>query len=91
MRQQIERYFQLLVCEDNRADVLLVKHALTLHQTPVRVHLAANGDEAVDFLERAERDDDAPSPEIVLLDLRSQKAFCEHPPFLAGAPLRSRL
>ena len=63
----------LLLVEDNRADVLLVKDALELHQVKVQLHVAADGEEALQFIERVERDADAPSPGVVLLDLNLPK------------------
>jgi CheY-like chemotaxis protein len=68
-----ERHFQLLVCEDNRADVLLVRQAIALYKVPVYIHVTSNGDAAVDFIARAEEGLGAPTPEIVLLDLNLPK------------------
>lgn len=59
----------LLLVEDNAADVLLVEHAIELHSVPVDLHIVVDGEEAIAFIERAERDPQAPCPDMVLLDL----------------------
>jgi two-component system, chemotaxis family, response regulator Rcp1 len=73
----------LLLVEDNRADVLLVKDALALHQVQVQLHVAPDGEEALNFIERAEQDCNAPAPGVVLLDLNLPKR--------TGAEVLSRL
>jgi CheY-like chemotaxis protein len=59
----------LLLCEDNHADVLLVKRALEVYDVPAQMDVVTTGDDAVAFIERAEQDPEAPRPELVLLDL----------------------
>ncbi|MBY8853827.1 response regulator, partial [Saccharothrix sp. MB29] len=54
--------------EDDPADALMIAEALV--DSPVRLHTARDGDEALAFLLRADdHDDHAPKPGLVLLDL----------------------
>ena len=66
----------ILLVEDNEADVELTLHALRLNHLANRIHVARDGEEALDFLffrgiyaERSER----PQPHLVLLDLKLPK------------------
>jgi CheY-like chemotaxis protein len=53
--------------------VLLVREAIRKEGLDVEVHVAADGKQAIDFLTRAETDADAPSPDLLLLDLNLPK------------------
>jgi DNA-binding response OmpR family regulator len=59
----------LLLAEDNLPDALLVREAIRLENLPLNVHVAPDGERAMEFLERAEQDPDAPGPHLMLLDL----------------------
>lgn len=63
----------LLLVEDNRADVFLVKRAIEFHQVPVRIVVATDGDEALKYLERAAADPHETCPGVMLLDLNLPK------------------
>lgn len=58
---------ELLLVEDNPADVRLVMEGLS--DSLVNVHVATNGIEALNFLRRQNGDSEAPRPDLVLLDL----------------------
>jgi two-component system, chemotaxis family, response regulator Rcp1 len=60
---------QVLLAEDNRGDVLLVCEALAAHHLSYKLHVAADGEEAVDFIARMGLPGEAPCPDIFLLDL----------------------
>ena len=71
-----QRDFDILLVEDNEADVELTLHALRLHHLANRIQVARDGEEALDFLfyrgiyaERSDR----PLPHLVLLDLKLPK------------------
>jgi CheY-like chemotaxis protein len=64
---------QILLVEDNRADVFLVEEAIKAHGVPAEIHAVEDGAEAVAVIERAEADPDAFFPGIVLLDLNLPK------------------
>ena len=59
----------LLVVEDNRADVVLLRKAFEAERPDYGIHVAKNGDEALAFLLRQEPFANAPRPAIILLDL----------------------
>jgi DNA-binding response OmpR family regulator len=46
-----------------------VREAIKLEDLPVEVYIATDGEKALDFLQAAERDPNAPCPDLVLLDL----------------------
>jgi len=60
---------QLLLVEDNPADVRLLKEAIRLWTTPHCIHVADDGVEAIDFLRRQANHAGAPRPDLVLLDI----------------------
>lgn len=62
----------ILLAEDNAADVFLVREALRAHNLSANLHVVADGEEAIRFIEEVEVDD-APSLELALLDLNMPK------------------
>jgi CheY-like chemotaxis protein len=66
--------FNLLLAEDNLPDALLVREAIRMEELPLDVHLAADGQQAIDFIVNAENDPDSPCPHFVLLDINLPKA-----------------
>ncbi len=60
---------ELLLVEDNPADVRLTKEAFSNGTMDHRLHVAKDGIEAMAFLRREEGYEDAPQPDLVLLDL----------------------
>jgi len=50
-----------------------VREAIRLECLPVEIYTATDGEEAVDFVNRAENDPEAPCPDILLLDLNLPK------------------
>lgn len=63
----------LLLVEDNRADVFLVRRAIEFHHVPVRVVVAQDGEEALQYLERAAAGPDGARPGVVLMDINLPK------------------
>ena len=67
---------EILLVEDNEADEELTVHALRANNLANRIHVAHDGEEALDFLfcrgEHAGRDFENP-PRLVLLDLKLPK------------------
>jgi CheY-like chemotaxis protein len=59
---------ELLLIEDNVADVELMKLHLAEAKVSNRVHVATTGEDALAFMRREERED-YPRPDLVLLDL----------------------
>lgn len=60
---------EILLVEDNPGDVRLTVEALRDARVRNRLHVAADGVEALDFLRRADRHPTAPRPDLILLDL----------------------
>lgn len=50
-----------------------MREAVRAENVPVAIHVAHDGEEAVNFIERAENDSTAPAPEILVLDLNLPK------------------
>lgn len=65
---------RILVAEDNPGDVELVREALREHHLDCELFVAPDGGEVERYLERMGKDDDAPCPDLVLLDLNLPKA-----------------
>lgn len=65
----IFRPVELLLVEDNPADVRLVIEGLKSTEMPHRLHTVVDGEEAIDFIQRRGRFEKAPSPDLILLDL----------------------
>ena len=60
---------QILLVEDNPGDVRLTREAFREGQIDNDLHVVEDGVEALDFLFRRGEYEDAPCPDIVLLDL----------------------
>lgn len=59
----------LLLVEDNPADIRLTQEALKEGQIPVHLSVVTDGIEAVEFLYRTGKYKDAPRPDLIMLDL----------------------
>ena len=64
----------LLLAEDNLPDALIVREAIRAESLPLEVHIAPDGERAIEFIERAENDPHAPCPHVLLLDINLPKA-----------------
>ena len=60
----------VLVVEDSDGDVTMVRQAFSSAAVPCGLHIARDGQEALDYLFRRGEYRDAPRPDLVLLDLR---------------------
>jgi CheY-like chemotaxis protein len=60
---------QILLVEDNAADVLLTREALRDTKVANELHVVRDGVEALDYLFRRNGFEDAPRPDLVILDL----------------------
>ncbi|MEF2277341.1 response regulator [Deinococcus sp. YIM 134068] len=63
------RSIQILLVEDNAADILLTEEAFSEAEFPHTLHLARDGVEALAFLRREGEHLGAPHPDVILLDL----------------------
>lgn len=60
---------EILLVEDNPGDVELTQEAFLESKVQNRVHVARDGDEALDFLYARGKFAGAPRPDVILLDL----------------------
>jgi DNA-binding response OmpR family regulator len=51
----------------------MVREAIRMENLPLDVHVAPDGQQAIEFIVRAESDPDAPCPHFLLLDLNLPK------------------
>lgn len=68
MKRNVET-IDILLVEDNPGDVRLTREALKDAKVLNEVYVAQDGVEAMDFLQKKGKFADAPTPDIVLLDL----------------------
>ncbi|WP_225333322.1 response regulator [Halomicrobium urmianum] len=61
---------EILLVEDNPGDVRLVEEAFSDGHINNQLHTVADGQQALDFVHRRGDYEDAPRPDMVLLDLR---------------------
>jgi two-component system, chemotaxis family, response regulator Rcp1 len=63
----------ILIVEDNPADVFLIRETIEASGVKVPVHIVKDGEEATLFFDHADRDDSAPCPSLVILDINLPK------------------
>ncbi len=64
---------EILLVEDNPADARMTQEALNAAGVQHRLHVVDNGLDAISFLYRTRQFDDAPEPNVILLDLNIPK------------------
>ena len=67
------KLLNILLAEDNRGDVLLVRQALAEYQIRHELHVVQDGEQALRFIERMGKPGTAPCPDLLLLDLNLPK------------------
>lgn len=67
------RRLEILLVEDDPGDVLLTSEVLTASRVRSRLHVASDGEEALDFLYRRSAHAGAPEADLVILDLNLPK------------------
>ncbi|MGE0558322.1 MAG: response regulator [Burkholderiales bacterium] len=60
---------RILLAEDNEDDVVLMRHGFELARLAVDLHHVENGQDCMDFLRKKGNHADAPTPDLILLDL----------------------
>jgi CheY-like chemotaxis protein len=60
---------QIVLAEDNPADVGLVRAALREHGVDCELHVIGDGEEALPFIDSLDLDSKIPCPDLLLLDL----------------------
>lgn len=89
------KLLQILVAEDNYADVILFQEALQHHHIEHQLHVVSDGQAALDFVARMGTSPETPCPDVMLLDLNLPKVDgpailqefrnhpeCEHTPVI---------
>lgn len=71
--EMCENLKTILLVEDNKADILLIKEGLKNSSIPHQVMTVRNGMEAMAFLRQEGEFSDAPRPNLILLDLNLPK------------------
>ncbi len=66
---KILKPIEILLVEDSPADVLIAREALAEAKLLNEIHVAEDGVEAMDFLHKRGKFQDAPVPDLILLDL----------------------
>lgn len=67
--EKFGRPVQILLVEDNPADIRLTQESLKEADLPNILHSVTKGQDALDFLYRRNDFEDAPTADLVLLDL----------------------
>lgn len=65
---------RILVAEDNEADVILLREALTHHAVEHELHIVANGQAALYYISQMGHAGGPSCPDVLLLDLNLPKA-----------------
>jgi len=65
--------YQILLAEDSAADVAIVRIALRDQGLDHVLHVARDGEEAISFIQRADKDRKSPGPDLLLLDMHLPK------------------
>jgi CheY-like chemotaxis protein len=60
---------EVLLVEDDPGDVLLIREAFEDNKVANRLHVVADGVEAIEFMRQSGEHAEAPRPDLVLLDL----------------------
>lgn len=59
--------------EDSKADLFLIRQAISAAQVDAAVSIVRDGHQAVEFIDKADASQDADCPDLVLLDLNLPK------------------
>ncbi|HUS08146.1 MAG TPA: response regulator [Bryobacteraceae bacterium] len=65
---------QILLAEDNPADVYLIREALNLQAFEFHLNVVSDGEEALQYVERKGKYQGAPDPDLIILDLNLPKS-----------------
>ena len=71
--QKISRPVNILLVEDNPGDVRLTKEAFKESRFPTEIHVAIDGEEALNYLRQQPPYEQSTRPDLILLDLNIPK------------------
>ena len=69
MNNNNNRPIEILLIEDNEADVELTREAMLAHKIPVNLQVVRTGEQALHFLSRSDTQAKLKRPDLILLDL----------------------
>ncbi len=69
----MRKHRDILIVEDNPADVRLMREVLKDLDPPVQIHVSPDGDDALLFLQRKPPYEHAPRPQVIFLDFNLPK------------------
>jgi two-component system, chemotaxis family, response regulator Rcp1 len=69
----LQKRRQILVVEDSKADLFLIRQAISFAQVNAAVTVVYDGHQAVEFIDKAGAGQQMPCPDLVLLDLNLPK------------------
>lgn len=72
-KQNTPPSFNILLVEDNEADVELIRVVLNQVDIPIHLHVTSNGEEAIDFLNHKKAYTQSLRPDLIVLDLNLPK------------------
>lgn len=73
MEQLARKSAEILLVEDNEGDILIAKEVFKSGDLKKHIHVAEDGEEAINFLRKQEGFKDAVSPDLILLDINLPK------------------
>jgi CheY-like chemotaxis protein len=65
----VPQYFEILLVEDNEADVALVRRALQQHDVPCVLRIARDGGQAIEWIDHLDADPAQRPFDLMLLDM----------------------
>jgi CheY-like chemotaxis protein len=65
--------FEILIAEDNPADVALVREALKMHDVNCVLHVLRDGEQALTLLDSLDKDPKTPRVDLLILDMHLPK------------------
>jgi chemotaxis family two-component system response regulator Rcp1 len=63
----------VLIVEDNEADVFLIQEAIEAKKLALALYVVKDGEQAVRYFDQVDKDDAAPCPSLVILDINLPK------------------
>lgn len=66
-------YFEILLVEDNEADIALVRRALKQHEVPCVLRIARDGGHAIEWIDHLDADSKLRPFDLMLLDMHLPK------------------
>lgn len=70
---RIEHACPILLAEDNEDDIVITERALKKGKIQNKLYVVRDGEEAIQFLRKEGKYKDAPTPALILLDLKMPK------------------